>query len=286
MVMRDSTAMDACEFLSPSDVLDLAVLGVASERPRTAAEVIGTVKRVGGARFQPTADVVAGRIGALAEAGLLTTAPDGTPAGTSGEARWRPSASGRAHVQRLLMTQSVPPADALAALCACLKICFLEMLEPEARDAVIVDLMAAHRRALDQAQAALAGCPCRCAFVQRYLARDVERWESELIWLEALGARSRARARGAAERGGTMAGQRGRYGQNAADLNVAEQFVLWALRTRLEGAAKLDRLEEGFRLASDSASGSAARAAFEPWFDVLATHCWRDIYVHRTPVRA
>jgi len=58
--------------------------------------------------------------------------------------------------------------------------------------------------------------------------------------------------------------------------------VLWALRTRLEGAAKIDRLEEGFRLAQ-AGTGSAARAAFEPWFEVLATHCWRDLYLHRTP---
>lgn len=178
--------MDAGDFLSPSNVLDLAVLGVTSERARTAAEIIAVVKRVGGARFQPTADVIAGRIAALAEAGLLTSTPDAAPARAAGEIRWLPSASGRAHVQRLLMTQSASPADTLAAVCACLKICFLEMLEPDARDAVIVDLMAAHRRALDQAQAALAGCPCRCAFVQRYLARDVERWEAELIWLEAL----------------------------------------------------------------------------------------------------
>jgi DNA-binding PadR family transcriptional regulator len=184
--MPDATAMDACDFLSPRNVLDLAVLGVASERARTAAEVISVVKRVSGARFQPTADVIAGRIAALAEAGLLTSTPDAAPSRASGEIRWLPSASGRARVQRLLMTQSDSPADALAAVCACLKICFLEMLEPDARDAVIVDLMAAHRRALHQAQAALAGCPCRCAFVQRYLARDVERWQSELIWLEAL----------------------------------------------------------------------------------------------------
>ena len=129
--------MDACDFLSPRNVLDLAVLGVASERARTAAEVISVVKRVGGARFQPTADVIAGRIAALAEAGLLTSTPDAAPARASGEVRWRPSASGRAHVQRLLMTQSASPADALAAVCACLKICFLEMLEPDARDAVI-----------------------------------------------------------------------------------------------------------------------------------------------------
>jgi hypothetical protein len=75
--------------LSPSNVLDLAVLGVSSERARTAAEMIGVVKRVGGARFQPTTDVIIGRIAALAEAGLLTsTAPDGA----WGNVRWRSSA--------------------------------------------------------------------------------------------------------------------------------------------------------------------------------------------------
>jgi hypothetical protein len=76
---------------------------------------------------------------------------------------------------------------------------------------------------------------------------------------------------------------RGQHGWRAADLNIAEQFVLWALRTRLEGAAKRDRLEEGFRLAQDDVSGSAALAAFEPWFGALASHCWRDLYLHRTP---
>ena len=67
----------------------------------------------------------------------------------------------------------------------------------------------------------------------------------------------------------------------AADLNIAEQFVLWALRTRLEGTSKLDQLDEGFRLAQDCAEGGAALAAFEPWFSVLATSCWRDLYLHR-----
>ena len=42
----------------------------------------------------------------------------------------------------------------------------------------------------------------------------------------------------------------------AADLNIAEQFVLWALRTRLEGTSKLDQLDEGFRLAQDRAEAA------------------------------
>jgi DNA-binding PadR family transcriptional regulator len=176
------TVMDAREHLSPDAVLDLAVLGLLSERPRTAAEVVAIIKRLGGARFQPTSDVIAGRMATLIEAGLLHALPDEL----AGEARWQPAPSGRAHVQRLLMRPSAAPVNALAAVCACLKICFLELLEPEARDAVLDDLMAAHRRALRQAQGALSGCPCRCFFVQRHLAREVERWESELIWLEAL----------------------------------------------------------------------------------------------------
>jgi hypothetical protein len=65
----------------------------------------------------------------------------------------------------------------------------------------------------------------------------------------------------------------------AADLSVAGQFVLWALRTRLEGSSKL--LDEGFRLAQDRAGGGAALAAFESWFSVMATSCWRDLYLHR-----
>jgi hypothetical protein len=174
-------AMDAGDLLSPSNVLDLAVLGVASERPRTTVEITAVVKRVGGTRFQPTADVIGGRIAALAETGLLAA-----PAGTSAGGPWRPSAAGRAHVQRLLMMPSGSPVGALAAVCACLKICLLDLLDPAARDAVIEDLMAGHRRALHEAQAALVGCPCRCGYVQRYLARDVERWEAELGWLEAL----------------------------------------------------------------------------------------------------
>jgi hypothetical protein len=60
------------------------------------------------------------------------------------------------------------------------------LLRPEAREAVIEDLLAAHRHALDDAQAALTGCVWRCPLLQRCLARDVERWEAEVCWLDAL----------------------------------------------------------------------------------------------------
>jgi DNA-binding PadR family transcriptional regulator len=186
---RDFRAMNACVVLSPNEVLDLAVLGVTSERARTAAEVVAAVKHIGAARFQPIADVIAGRLLALAEAGLLISARRGS----SGEGAWRPSPAGREHMERLALMPSGSPVNALAAVCARLKVCFLELLQPDARQAVIEDLVAAHRRALDEAQTALAGCSCRCAFVQRCLARDVERWQAELCWLEGLAREFEAR---------------------------------------------------------------------------------------------
>ncbi|HLT03314.1 MAG TPA: hypothetical protein VK001_14115 [Geminicoccaceae bacterium] len=80
-----------------------------------------------------------------------------------------------------------------------------------------------------------------------------------------------------------MSGPRHFGPPSVADLAVAEQFVLWALRTRLEGAPTRSRLEHGFRLARDHPVRGAALASFEAWFQVLATHCWRDLYLHRAP---
>jgi DNA-binding PadR family transcriptional regulator len=175
--------MDACGSLSLGAMLDFAVLGVVSERARTTAEVVAIIQRLGGARFRPTAEVVAGRIVALAEAGLLTAS-----GGAPGDGRWQPAARGRAYLQRLLTTPSALPVDALSTLCAGLKTCFLEMLEPAARQAVLEDLMAAHRRVLSEAQGALSGCAHRCPLLRRCFEREVERWEGELLWLEALAA--------------------------------------------------------------------------------------------------
>ena len=68
---------------------------------------------------------------------------------------------------------------------------------------------------------------------------------------------------------------------SVADLNVAEQFVLWAVRTRLEAQPDAS-ISSGFRLAHDLPS-SGALAAFGSWFQVLATHCRRDLHLHRAP---
>jgi len=84
------------------------------------------------------------------------------------------------------MLPSGSPGEALAAVCVRLKICFMDMLDPEARGAMLDDLLGAHRRELAQARAALEGCEHLSPFARHCLARDVERWEAELGWLDAL----------------------------------------------------------------------------------------------------
>ena len=93
---------------------------------------------------------------------------------------------GRAGLRRLLTLSSAPPAEPLGEICVRLKICFLDRLDPEERGAMLDDLLGAHRRELARARAALGRCKHPAFFVQRCLVRDVERWEAELGWIEAL----------------------------------------------------------------------------------------------------
>jgi hypothetical protein len=60
--------------------------------------------------------------------------------------------------------------------------------------------------------------------------------------------------------------------QGVADLDVAAQFVLWAVRTRLEGAAARARLERGFELAQDAAWAARRVRRSKP-----GSMCWRRI---------
>jgi hypothetical protein len=66
-----------------------------------------------------------------------------------------------------------------------------------------------------------------------------------------------------------------------ADLSVGEQLLIWAVRTRLEGPARLLDVRAGFRLASDAGMEWSAFSAFETWFLTIAAHCRRDLYLHR-----
>jgi DNA-binding PadR family transcriptional regulator len=173
--------MATAGMMTATGVLDLAILGVVSEGATTSETIVGVVKRIGGGKFRPTAEVIDNRIGALLEAGCLTPLEAGKWPG-----RVELSAVGRSAIQRLLHGSTLAPGEALGSICQTLRVCLLELLPPELRREVLGEAIAANRRELAHARAALERCPCQCRFVERCLARDVERWEAELLWLEDL----------------------------------------------------------------------------------------------------
>jgi hypothetical protein len=173
--------MAALSAMATTEVLDLAILGVTSYGPTTCETIVRVVQRIGGAKFRPTGEVIGNRMGALLEAGcLISLDPEESPA------RIELSAMGRSAIQRLLHRSTLGPGEALGAVCQTLRLCLLELMPPDLRREVVGDVIAANRRELARARAALERCPCQCRFVERCLARDVQRWEAELLWLEDL----------------------------------------------------------------------------------------------------
>ena len=166
------TAMRAC------DVIDLAILGILSEGPIPAPTVVRAVKQVGLPRLMPTSEVVEGRIGRLLAEGRVAVAE------VEGELVLTEHGCGA--IADLLRAAGPSPAEALGAVCQTLRICLLDRVAPEVRQEIVADMIHAHRRERDRARRALTRCPCRCRFVERCLARDVERWDAEIGWLETI----------------------------------------------------------------------------------------------------
>jgi hypothetical protein len=165
--------------MSPSDVIDLAILGVLSEGPASVPTLTRVVKRLGQPRFAPTSEVVVTRIERLLARSRIARTPDACDELMLTE-------RGCAAVADLLRGAGPSPAEALGAVCQTLRVCLLDMVAPDLQRDIVVDMIQAHRLERDRAVRALACCPCRCRFVERYLARDVERWEAEISWLETI----------------------------------------------------------------------------------------------------
>ncbi|MEM7023111.1 MAG: hypothetical protein AAF637_11025 [Pseudomonadota bacterium] len=69
--------------------------------------------------------------------------------------------------------------------------------------------------------------------------------------------------------------------ERKAALEPGESMVLGWLRVRLEGVESFERLQDRIRPGRPPTAADIAVGAFEPWFLVLATHCRRDLYLHR-----
>jgi hypothetical protein len=80
--------MASTAVMSSNGAVDLALLGLLAEGPRSRRELVGSIKVVGGDRFTPTSAFIEGRVADLVESGHLEPQRHGdescaTPSGTA-----------------------------------------------------------------------------------------------------------------------------------------------------------------------------------------------------------
>jgi hypothetical protein len=138
--------MASTAVMSSNGAIDLALLGLLAEGPRSRRELVGAIKVVGGDRFTPTSAFIEGRIADLIESGYLEPQPHGdalcaTPSGT-------------AHLTRLLRLDIDPAAATLRAFCTTLKLSLLNRVGAACRREVLGSLLGAGQRRADQLETA------------------------------------------------------------------------------------------------------------------------------------
>ncbi len=179
---RDPSARMLCS----GDIIDLAVLGAAADGPLPVGALPVILREIGGDAMSPTIEVVMARASALVARGLLAEAP--TLGGGMLRGSWAVAASdaGRRHA-RSLMRRPGPPVDSpLGAVADRLRLCLLDLLEPAERGAVLAQLEAARIERRDRLRRAETHCPCRHAFMRRWLAHETGRLDAELSWIGTL----------------------------------------------------------------------------------------------------
>jgi hypothetical protein len=167
--------MTSTALINSSTAVDLALLGLLAERPRSMGELVGAVKVMGGDRFTPTSAFIEGRLAHLIEIGCLERRP--------GSDRLGATPSGAAHLARLLCLDVDPGAAALWAFCTTLKLSLLDQVKAEYRRPVVEGLLCAGRRrvsTLEMTQWTVSGGPV----MERCLALEQEREALELRWMQ------------------------------------------------------------------------------------------------------
>jgi hypothetical protein len=169
--------MASTSMMSSDTAVDLALLGLLTEGPRSLPELVGCVKVAGGDRFTPTTAFIEGRAAHLIEAGCITP--------RQGSDRLSATPCGTAHLMRLLRLEIDPGAATLRAFCMTLKFCLLDLVGTECRREVVATMIGAGRCRADQLETAQwAGCGC--PMMERYLALEQKREAPELRWMQDL----------------------------------------------------------------------------------------------------
>lgn len=167
--------MASTAVMTSNGAVDLALLGLLAERPRSRRELVASIKVVGGDRFTPTSAFIEGRIADLIESGYLEPQPHGdalcaTPCGT-------------AHLTRLLRQEIDPAAATLRAFCTTLKLSLLNRVGAECRREVLGGLIGAGQRRADQLETAQ-WADRGGSMMERCLALEQQRAAFELRWMQ------------------------------------------------------------------------------------------------------
>jgi hypothetical protein len=168
----------------PGDILDLAVLGATTEAPLAVAALPLILREIGGDAISPTMEVVMGRARELAAQGRLAEAP--TLGGAEGGWAIAITDAGRRYARELLRRPGPAVDSPLGLVADRLRLCLLDLLEPAERMDVLAQLEAARIARRDRLRRAEAHCPCRHAFMRRWLAHETGRLDAELSWIGTL----------------------------------------------------------------------------------------------------
>lgn len=159
--------------LRPDDFATLAVLGVVREGCAAFDEVLTAAKALADADWQPTADVLAAAMTRVLDDALLRQGADGFAITDDGEAC----------LKALIEAAPASSRGAAARTAAALKVCFLDVLDPAARQDVLDDLIGLHCRDLDALIDGCGGCPAAGTCPRLWIAREIARMKSEIAWL-------------------------------------------------------------------------------------------------------
>lgn len=154
----------------------MAVLGIVHEGFRRFGEIVPAAKSLARPDWQPTADVLANALdGALEERYLAPT--------KSGYALTR---NGRLRLATFVRAPVESARGRTARTATALKVCFLRAVDDNQRDVVIAELARLQEDELRALVEGCAACPSSGRCTRLWIAREIERIRSEIIWLDTL----------------------------------------------------------------------------------------------------
>lgn len=176
---------------TPKDATQLAILGVVCRAPALGTEIVSLVKHIVGRAWQPTSDVIAVTLEGLLGHGLVRRADAGRDWDTT---RYTITDEGRQVLHDLLRAPLPGSTAGLDGSAVALKVCFLDLLEPDEQSAQITEMLGRYDVEIAHFREALARCACEWTYVPGWMELEVARLTAERDWFRGLRGRLTAAA--------------------------------------------------------------------------------------------